>query len=197
MSNQIVIVGRDPAPRQRLAENKPEERRALMLTALQAVSAAIERADPSEGAAALELAVALGVISEARLDFLRTAHGLWRAAPSPEAEFTSAETVEKDGLVPTFFIHEPAATTDLWARRLAWHATDIYTPIYADVGSVLADDAAVCVRATEALLNGGHTPRLAEPFVLFGLEVPRRRLSDGECRRLAPVSAHCLKLDVD
>ena len=57
------------------------------------------------GAAALELAVALGVISEARLDFLRTAHGLWRAAPAPEAEFTSAETVEKDGLVPTFFIH--------------------------------------------------------------------------------------------
>ena len=54
--------------------------------------------------------------------------------------------------MPNFFVRQPAAATELWARRLAWHATDVYTPIYADLGTTLADDAAVCKRATERLL---------------------------------------------
>ena len=153
-SEQVVIVGRDPTPRQRLDENKPEERRSLILAALEASSATIEHADPSEGSAALELAVTLGVVSPSRLDFLRTAHGLWRAAPSPEPSFASPETAEQDGLVPNFFVRQPAAATELWARRLAWHATDVYTPIYADLGTTLADDAAVCKRAAERLCAG-------------------------------------------
>ena len=91
---QLVIVGRDPTPRLRLDENKPEERRSLILAALEASSATtIEHADPAEGSAALELAVTLGIVSASRLDFLRTAHGLWRAAPSPEPSFASAISV--------------------------------------------------------------------------------------------------------
>ena len=99
-SQQVVIVGRDPTPRRRLDENKPEERRSLILAALEASAATIEHADPTEGSAALELAVTLGIVSAARVDFLRTAHGLWRAAPSPEPSFASPETAEQDGLVP-------------------------------------------------------------------------------------------------
>ena len=83
-TSKLVIVGRDPTPRRRLDENKPEERRSLILAALEASGAAIEHADAAEGLAALELAVTLGVVSAPRLDFLRTAHALWRAAPSPD-----------------------------------------------------------------------------------------------------------------
>ena len=97
-SSNLVIVGRDPTPRRRLDENKPEERRSLILAALEASGATIEHADPAEGSAALELAVTLGVVSASRLDFLRTAHALWRAAPSPEPSFASPETAEQAGL---------------------------------------------------------------------------------------------------
>ena len=48
-SQQVVIVGRDPTPRRRLDENKPEERRSLILAALEASAATIEHADPTEG----------------------------------------------------------------------------------------------------------------------------------------------------
>ena len=47
-SQQVVIVGREPAPRRRLDENKPEERRSLILAALEASAATIEHADPTE-----------------------------------------------------------------------------------------------------------------------------------------------------
>ena len=155
-SSNLVIVGRDPTPRRRLDENKPEERRSLILVALEASGAAIEHADAAEGSAALELAVTLGVVSASRLDFLRTAHALWRAAPSPEPSFASPETAEQaglphflanpnrnrnrnpnpnptpnptpttdphphpnpsqDGLVPNFFVRQPAAASESWAR---------------------------------------------------------------------------------
>ena len=52
-SQQVVIVGRDPTPRRRLDENKPEERRSLILAALEASAATIEHANPTEGSAAL------------------------------------------------------------------------------------------------------------------------------------------------
>ena len=97
-SSNLVIVGREPTPRRRLDENKPEERRSLILAALEASGATIEHADAAEGSAALELAVTLGVVSASRLDFLRTAHALWRAAPSPEPSFASPETAEQAGL---------------------------------------------------------------------------------------------------
>ena len=157
-SSNLVIVGREPTPRRRLDENKPEERRSLILAALEASGATIEHADAAEGSAALELAVTLGVVSASRLDFLRTAHALWRAAPSPEPSFASPETAEQaglphflanpnpdphpnpntdpnpnpnptsnpnpnpspnqDGLVPNFFVRQPAAATEPWARPL-------------------------------------------------------------------------------
>ena len=59
-SSNLVIVGREPTPRRRLDENKPEERRSLILAALEASGATIEHADAAEGSAALELAVTRG-----------------------------------------------------------------------------------------------------------------------------------------
>ena len=68
--------------------------------------------------------------------------------------------------MPNFFVRQPAAATELWARRLAWHATDVYTPIYADLGTTLADDAAVCKRAAERLLAGAAAVLLSSSSVL-------------------------------
>ena len=180
----VIASARDPYPRERLEENKPEVRRALILAALASAAtdtaagavasvkagAAVGAAAPpvpalpstaevlrvdtaSTGEAALAKCVELGVISASKLDFLRTAHSQWRAAPSPEDDFHSEETAERDGLVPNFFVRAPQRRGAPWARRLAWHATDVYTPIYADLVDVLADDAAVCAAAVAHIVG--------------------------------------------
>ena len=165
----VVASANAPTPRVRLDENKPEERRALILAALRAAGASVDEAAgasprPSDvgvdakdaqvgGGAVLDRAVEVGAISASKLDFLQRAHFLWRAAPSPEPSFATMETEAQDGLIPNYFVRDAAAVSDPWARRLAWHATDIYTPIYADLGSALADDAAVCMRAVELLCS--------------------------------------------
>ena len=152
----IIASARDPAPRERVHENKPELRRALILSACASTELPILRVDTaSTGDAALSACVELGILSAAKLEFLRTAHASWRDAPSPEDDFASDETEANDGLIPNFFVRTPQVRGDPWARRLAWHATDVYTPIYADLCETLADDAAVCAAAVAHVVASG------------------------------------------
>ena len=150
----VVATSRAPAPRHRLAENQPERRRELILGRLCAAGAAVDLSEVQGDDAVLERLVSLGCVSADKLDFLRSAHAAWRAAPSPESDFASTETAEGDGLVPNFFVKERPRRSDPWARRLAWHATDVFTPIYGDLIETLADDAASCVRAVDFALEG-------------------------------------------
>ena len=63
---------------------------------------------------------------------------------------------DRDGLVPAFFVREKPSVQSPWARRLGWHCTDIFTPIYDDLPAQLADDLAVTERSVELLLAGRH-----------------------------------------
>ena len=155
MARQVVVASaRDPPARNRLDVNKPELRRKLVLSALEKGGATeVDRA--ASRPEALERAVELGVLTRAKLDFLLTAHAAWRAAPSPEDNFASTETNERDGLIPNFFpraIPKPDVSAH-WARRLGWHCTDCLTPIYDDMGAQLADDLGVTERAVELILS--------------------------------------------
>ena len=161
MRNQLIIVGAAPLTtdglRQRLDDNQPELRRLLIVRKLQATADAAVESAGTDADAVLPVCVELGLLSAEKLAFLQTAHAEWRAAPSPEPNFASPETMERDGLVPNFFVRSrPRPAGASWARRLAWHATDIYSPIYADTMAAIADDAAVVVRAVEALLAPGR-----------------------------------------
>ena len=214
----VIASARDPNPRKRLHENKPETRRALILAALASAAGAavgvaaspasqlspspvVLRVDTtSTGEAALANCVALGVLSAAKLDFLRTAHSQWRAAPSPEDDFHSDETAERDGLIPNFFVRAPQRRGAPWARRLAWHATDVYTPIYADLIDTLADDAAVCAAAVAHLVGAvsstGKGPRTVHRDVYALTTHPGHHASTecygGYC--FVNNAVHCFKL---
>ena len=97
----VVATARAPAPRHRLAENQPERRRELILGRLCAAGAAVDLSEVQGDDAALERLVSLGCVSADKLDFLRSAHAAWRAAPSPESDFASTETAV--GLDPDSF----------------------------------------------------------------------------------------------
>eukprot|EP00966_Prymnesium_polylepis_P264930 6120817-Prymnesium_polylepis.1 len=60
------------------------------------------------------------------------------------------------GLRPYFFVREPAQLHDCCERRLAWHATDGYTPVFDGLALAMADDAAVCARAAEFVGGTGR-----------------------------------------
>lgn len=152
----LVSSARDPAPRVRRGENRPEERRALVLERLRASGCKVVAVDDATGGAALERAVTLGVISASKLSFLRQCHAHFAADPSPDASFFSAETAEGDGVVPYFFVRSAVSDADAMERRLAWHATDALTPVFDDLVSVLGADAALCERAAALLASGSH-----------------------------------------
>ena len=154
MSAAVVASSRDPKERARLGENRPEMRRRLIIAALKLIGARLVRSDPRDGTAALERAVDLGVITRAKLDFLRHAHAYWKADPNADSSFTSVETEDGEGLVPYFFTRTAAPMGAPIYRKLAWHATDALTPIFSDLPDVLADDAAAV--ATGVRLLGVH-----------------------------------------
>ena len=147
----LVVAARDPTPRQRLGENRPEERRALILEKLRTISA-IELAVPDYDA--LDRCEQLGIITAGKLDLLLSAHLNWHAE-GRDPSFASTETADGLGVVPYFFVREPATIEDPLERRLAWHGTDALTPIFADLPQVLSDDAAVCLRAAALAAAGG------------------------------------------
>ena len=147
----LVVAARDPMPRQRLGENRPEERRALILDRLRTISST-ELAAPDYDA--LTRCEDLGVITASKLDLLLSAHLTWHTE-GRDPSFASTETADGVGIVPYFFVREPATTTDTLERRLAWHATDALTPIFSDLPQVVSDDAAVCLRAAALAAAGG------------------------------------------
>ena len=155
MSAAVVASSRDPKERARLGENRPEMRRRLIIAALKLIGARLVRSDPRDGTAALERAVDLGVITRAKLDFLRHAHAYWKADPNADSSFTSVETEDGEGLVPYFFTRTAAPMGAPISSKLAWHATDALTPIFSDLPDVLADDAAAV--ATGVRLLGVHS----------------------------------------
>lgn len=153
-SSVVVVSARDPIPRKRLGENKPEERRGLILERLRAAGCAIVEVPPADDAV-LTSAVELGVISGTRLDVMRRMAAHFHADPHfRDAGFVSSDTADGTGVVPYFFVHQPTAETDPMERRLAWHATDALTPLFEDFSEVLADDAAVCERAAQLVADG-------------------------------------------
>ncbi|KAL1527160.1 hypothetical protein AB1Y20_015840 [Prymnesium parvum] len=148
----VVVVGMAPAvPRVRLGTNQPELRRDLILAALRRLPS-LPILEVAADAAALALCRRLAVASPQKLSFLSSLHAEWRASPA-DASFTSTETADAQGVVPYFFVRQPPPAAAAWQRRLAWHASDALTPVYEELPRVLAEDAAVCVRAAE--LCGG------------------------------------------
>lgn len=161
----ILTSSQDPTPRVRLGENRPEERRRRILDRLSAASQTsdIIYVEPSD--AALDKTAELSVVTASKLSFMRSVHTAYRADPTPDHSFASADTACGSGLVPYFFTRVPASSSDPWPRRLAWHATDSLTPIFEDLPEVLAADAAVCQRAAiffdvESGKRGEHPPVL-------------------------------------
>ena len=150
----LVVSARDPAPRQRRGENRPEERRMLILTRLKSAGANIEQAPAGDDSILADL-LTLGVVSEAKLTLLRGIAHHVKNDPAPDNSFFSDDTAERDGIVPYFFVREPPGDAEQMERRLAWHATDALTPIFPDLVSILADDAAVCEHAAGLVAGGG------------------------------------------
>lgn len=148
----LLASARDPAPRERLGENRPEQRRSLILAHLALPARHTELVEPDPEA--LAHAERLGVVTREKLGLLLSAHQTWAAA-GRDSSFVSSETADGDGVVPYFFVRAPAAETDQLERRLAWHATDALAPIFADLPQVLSDDAAVCRRAAAVAAGGG------------------------------------------
>ena len=148
-SREVVVVSRrEPVWHERLDVNKPELRRKLVYNALMAAGATFTEVLESDAEDIIKtVAVRLGVITEARADFLRNAWGLWRGAHAPEASFACAETEQQDGLVPNFFARSRPGPTASWARQLAYFATDTFTPVYADTYDQICDDCAVVAAA--------------------------------------------------
>ena len=106
----LVVAEREPTPRRRMAENRPEERRALILERLTAAGCRVDAVAP-DGDAALTKCVALGVASFEKLDLIRGVHAHFRADAQPDASFFSPETANPcDGLVPYFFVKGTPAT---------------------------------------------------------------------------------------
>jgi len=85
-----------------------------------------------------------------------------RGAPRKTSRASSRQTQTladsgRGGLVPCFFVREQPDLSGPWARRLGWHCTDTFTPIYSDLPEQLADDLAVAERSVELVLAGTHT----------------------------------------
>jgi acetoin utilization deacetylase AcuC-like enzyme len=154
MQQVLVTASRDPRPKERIYENKPETRRTQILTEIRSRNARIELADAANGPAAIDLYVKLGITTADKMDFLKTVHAAWKAAPCPEPSFQSSETAEKDGIIPNLFVRDRPHPTAPWARRMAYHSNCVLTPIYDNTAEVLADDAAVCAHAVEMILAG-------------------------------------------
>ena len=151
----IVASSRDPKPRAREGENKPEERRLLILECLTSKGCKLERVHRGDGTS-LERAVRLGVTSAAKLELIRTVHAHFCADPDPEMCFFSHEVADERGIVPYYFVRACTESAPP-ERQLAWHATDALTPIYEDCANELADDAAVCERAAALVARGIDT----------------------------------------
>ena len=147
MPTLIFTSAQDPTPRARLGENRPEERRSVILDRLRASSRAADIIAVEPNATALEKAKDLQCVTANKLSFLGSVHEAYRTDPSPDHSFASSETACGTGVVPYFFTRLAATERDPWPRRLAWHATDGLTPIFEDLPEVLAADAAVCERA--------------------------------------------------
>ena len=158
----VVASATEPRPRERRGDNRPEQRRALILGRLHSVGCRIDWVRPDGGAALRQAVGEEGsymfgrVLTAEKLDFFARLHTHFRSDPSPDAGFLSLETDELDGLVPYFFTRRRAAIGEPMERRLAWHATDSLTPVFTDLVLVLQCDAAVCASAVERL--SGHFP---------------------------------------
>ena len=71
---------------------------------------------------------------------LRRACGHFASDPCPAASFFSLEPEARDGVVPYFFTRTRPGVSDPLERRLAWHATDAFTPLFPDLPAVLEMD---------------------------------------------------------
>ena len=69
MQQVLVTASRDPRPKERIYENKPETRRTQILTEIRSRNARIELADAANGPAAIDLYVKLGITTADRWTF--------------------------------------------------------------------------------------------------------------------------------
>ena len=115
----LVVAEREPTPRRRRGENRPEERRALILERLTAAGCRVDAVAP-DADAALAHCVALSVTTSSKLELIRGVHAHFRADAHADASFFSPETDRPaDGLVPYFFVKgAPATQADPVSHRL-------------------------------------------------------------------------------
>jgi len=173
----VVVVSERAAcgkvTKQRLDVNQPELRNALVFSELAGAGAVrvvvpVRRNEKEGDDEALGEAVQLGVISAARVSFHQTVWQEWRAAPSPEASFASDETKDRSGVVPNFFVRSRPGPTASWARKLAYHATDTFTPVYEDTYLQMIDDCDVVRAAVDHVSNTqGMLPKFAYALTVY------------------------------